>query len=329
MILATQKLTLLDHARRLDPNGKIAKIVEIMNETNEILDDMVYIEGNLATGHKTTIRSGLPAVAWRMLNYGIQPSKSRTVQVQDSCGMLEAYSVIDVELAALNGNTADFRLSEDRAYLESMSQTLAETVIYGNTDENPERFLGLAPRYSDPSAENGMNILDGGSVGTDNTSIYLVCWGEQTCHGIYPKGSKAGVQHKDLGEDTVSDGNGGEYQALRSHYQAKAGLTLRDWRYVVRIANIDVTALKKDASSGADLIDLMVQAIELLPAMGMGRCAFYCNRTIRSFLRRQITNKNNVWLSMDEIAGKKALAFDSIPVRRVDKILNTEDLLTF
>lgn len=321
--------TLLDVASRVDANGKVQTIVEMLNETNEIIDDATFIECNDGTGHKTTLRSGLPQSTWRKLNYGVQPSKSRTVQVKDACGMLEAYAEVDKTLADLNGNTADFRLSEDRAFLESMNQSFADTLIYGDTSLDPEKFMGLAPRYSDPSAENGGNIINGGGSGSDNTSIYLVVWSPLTAHCIYPKGSKAGVTHEDLGQKTLEDGQGGKYEGYRTHYKMDAGFTLRDWRYGVRIANIDVSALTKDASAGADLIDLMDQAIELIPNIAMGRAAFYCNRTIRSFLRRQIKNHDNVRLSLDDVAGKKVLSYDSIPVRRVDAILNTEAALTF
>jgi hypothetical protein len=316
--------TLIDVASRTQ-DGEIMDIVELLNETNEIIPDATWIEANDGTGHKTTVRSGLPSVAWRLLNYGVQPSKSTTVQIKDACGMLEAYAEVDKALADLNGNTAAFRLSEDRAFLEAMNQAFADTLIYGNTNTNPERFLGLAPRFSTKSgAENGENIILGGGSGANNTSIWLAVWGPNTLHCIYPKGSKAGLQSRDLGEQTLFDANGGRYQGYRTHYKWDPGLTLRDWRYVVRIANVDVTALTKNASAGADLIDLMVQALETIPNLGMGRPVFYCNRTIRSFLRRQITNKSNVHLSMEEVAGKKVVMFDSVPVRKVDSILNTE-----
>jgi hypothetical protein len=322
--VGANKLTISDWARRKDPNGAVAKIAEILNDTNEILEDMTFLEGNLATGHKTTVRSGLPNVAWRMLNYGVQPSKSRSVQVTDTVGMLEGYSEVDKELANLNGNTAAFRLSEDRAFIEGMSQEFASTLFYGNTDTDPEKFLGLAPRYDDLSAENGENILPGGGAGVDNTSIWLVFWGDQTCHGIFPKGKMAGLNFSDLGEDTLQDANGGNFQGYRSHYKWDGGLTLRDWRYVVRIPNISVGALTKDASAGADLIDLMVQAIELIPTMNLGKPVFYCNKKIKSFLRRQISNKDNVNLTLENAGGKHVMAFDSIPVKKCDAILNTE-----
>lgn len=323
--LAVNALTLLDHAKRLDPDGAIADIVEILEQSNEILSDMAFMEGNLPTGHKTTIRSGLPAATWRQLNYGVQPSKSTTVQITDSIGMLESYSQVDKSLADLNGNTAEFRMSEDMAFIEGMNQDFATTMFYGDTKVTPEKFMGLAPRYSQKSgAENGANVLLGGGAGSTNTSVWLIAWGANTIHGIYPKGSKAGVFTEDKGQQTVLDAQGGMYEAYRKHYKWDAGLVLRDWRYVVRIANIDVTALTKNAATGADLIDLMAQSLEQIQDLTKGKPVFYVNRIVKSFLRRQMMNKANVNLTLQDVAGKSVMMFDGVPVRRCDKLLSTE-----
>ncbi len=322
--LSVTNPTLVDFAKRTDPDGKIDSIVEMLAETNEVLEDMSFQEGNLPTGHRSTIRSGLPASTWRKLNYGVQPSKSTTVQITDACGMLEAYAEVDKALADLNGNSAQFRLSEDAAFLEGMNQEMASTLFYGDSDTAPEEFMGLAPRFNSLSAENGGNIIAGGGSGSDNHSVWLVCWGPTTVHGIFPKGSKAGFNHSDLGEETLTDAAGGLFQGYRTHYKWDIGLTVRDWRYVVRIANIDNSALTADATgSSADLIDLMTQAIELVPNLNRGRPVFYCGRTIKSFLRRQVKNAA-LNLTMDEVAGKHIVAFDGIPVRRSDALLGTE-----
>lgn len=326
--LATTHPTLRDLTSRLDPNGKIDAIVELLGMTNEILEDMVWIEGNLETGHRTTIRTGLPTPTWRKLYGGVQPTKSTTAQVTDTCGMLEAYAEVDKALADLNGNTAEFRLSENRAHLEGINQAFATALFYADEKSAPEQFTGLAPRFNDQSAENGVNILTSAATpdSTDNTSVWLLIWGPNTVHGIYPKGSKAGLNMEDKGQVTIEsvDGAGGRMEAYRTHYKWDCGLTVRDWRYVVRI-NIDQEDLVKNASSGPDLIDLMTQAIEMIPSIGMGRPAFYCNRTVRSFLRRQAINKVSAsTLTLEQIAGKSATVFDGIPVRRCDAILNTE-----
>lgn len=319
--------TLLDVAKRLDPNGKVDTIVEMLSQTNEILEDAVWLEGNLPTGHKTTVRTGLPTPTWRKIYGGVQPTKSTTAQVTDSCGMLEAYAEVDKALADLNGNTSAFRLSEDRAHIEGMNQEFASTLFYGNEGSEPEAFTGFAPRFNSLSAANADNIIQNASIdGSDNASIWLVVWGPNTVHCIYPKGSKGGITHEDKGQVTSEniDGSNGRAEIYRAHYRWDCGLVVRDWRYIVRI-QYDQEDLVKNAATGPDLIDLMSQAVELIPSLGMGRPAFYMNRKARSFLRRQIANKVAAsTLTMEEVGGKKVITFDGIPVRRCDSLLNTE-----
>lgn len=318
-------LTLMDWAKRLDPKGRVDKIVELLAETNEVLQDAMWVEGNLPTGHRTTVRSDLPSATWRKLNYGVAPSKSKTTQVTDTIGMLETYSEIDKKLAQLNGNTAAFRLSEDRPFLEKMNQDLASTIFYGDTGTYPERFLGLAPRYASlgtpsgkPTANNYMKqvINHGGSSSGSMTSIWLVCWGPNTCHMIFSKGSKAGIEHQDLGEVTLYDGAGGRYQGYRSHFKLEAGLVVRDWRYVVRIANVVPTST----------IDYktLIRAINTIPTLGMGKCAFYCTRSVKAELEIAAAEKTNAALTLKEVHGKPITSFWNIPIRQTDALLETE-----
>ncbi len=328
--IGTNALTLADWAKRLDPDGKVPSIVELLSQTNELLMDMQFIEGNLPTGHRTTVRTGLPTVAWRLLNQGVQPSKSTTAQVDEACGMLEAWSEVDKDLALLNGNTAAFRLSEAQAFIEAMNQEMASTVFYGNSGLAPEEFTGLSIRYSDPSAANGQNVLDaGGSESNGNASIWLICWGAQTVHGIFPKGSKAGLIHEDLGEVTVETTAGiagTRLRAYQDHWQWKCGIALKDWRYAVRIGSIDVSNLVAK-SSAADLIEFMIKATHRIPAMGMGKCAFYMNRSVKQMLdiQRRDDVQSGGSLVYSDVDGKLIPSFRGIPVRTCDALLDSED----
>lgn len=318
--------TLGDLAKRLDANGKIDTVVEVLTQTNAVLEDMTFIEGNLPTGHKTTIRTGLPSAAWRLLNYGVPQSKSRTQQVIDTCGMLETYSEVDKDLADLNGNTAAFRMSEDRAFLQSMNNEMAAALFYGDTSKNPEKFLGLAPRYStlNPKTPTSENVIDaGGTAANALTSIWLIAWGPNTVHGIYPKGSKAGLQHTDKGQVTLKDEKDGQYEGYRTHYKWDIGLSVRDWRYIVRIANIDLATITDEA-----LINVMVTAAERLPESGMGNPVWYMNRNVRTRLRLAKLEHRNNNVTFDTTEGKKVMRFDEFPVKRCDAILKTEARIT-
>ena len=325
-ILTATMPTLLDKFSREDSQKKIMKIVELMAKRNDILMDAEYQECNDGSKHKTTMRSGLPEPAWRLFNRGVQPSKSTTVPVIDTTGMMEDYGLVDKALADLSGNADAFRVSENMAKLQGFNNKAARYMFYGKTASEPEAFLGLAPRYNDLSAESGANIVDAGGTGSTNASIWFVTWGELTTHLLYPKGSVAGFQHRFLGEDTVRDENGGEFQAYRDHFKWDIGMSVRDWRANARVANIDVSALTKDGASGADLIDLMIEAYYRIdnPEQGEGRTVIYANRTIQTYLHKQAMNAKNVNLSIGEYAGKKIPEFLGIPIKRVDALLNTE-----
>lgn len=327
--LSTGALTLADWAKRLDPDGKVPTIVELLQQTNDVLIDMRWLEGNLPTGHRTTVRTGLPAVAWRLLNQGVATSKSTTAQIDEQCGTLEAWSEVDVKLAKLNGNVSAFRMSEGFAFLEAMNQEVAQTLFYGNQGLAPEEFTGLSIRYSAISgATNASNVITGSGAGSDNSSIWLVGWGERSVFGMFPKGSKAGIEHNDYGEVTVevTAGVAGQrMRALQERWVWDAGLTLKDWRYVVRIPNIDISNLIAK-SSAADLIELMIKAIYRIPSLNNCRPVFYANRTVIQMLDIQrrddiITGAGLTWETVD---GKRQGTFRGIPIRTVDALLETE-----
>lgn len=332
--LATTNLTLADWAKRTDPDGRIPIIAELLSQSNEVLEDAVFKEGNLPTGERVVVRTGLPTVYWRALNQGIPSSKSTTAQVDEAAGILEARSEVDKDLAMLNGNTAQFRLSEDTAFLEAMNQTQATTLFYGNPGTDPKQYLGLAPRYSSLSAANAQNIMSAGGSGADNTSVFLVVWGDQTTYCHFPKGSKAGLIHEDLGEQTVYNSDGTRLQAYATRYQWKNGLVVKDWRYVVRICNIDVSDLiaqtgTQASSAATNIVKLMARSLYRIPNMAMGRAAFYMNRTVHSGLSIAALDKSQYVLKINEGLSQFGtpyswLSFLGVPLRRVDSLVNTE-----
>jgi hypothetical protein len=287
----------------------------------------------MPTGERVVVRTGLPAVYWRALNQGVPGSKSQTRQVDEQCAILEARSTIDKEVAMLNGNTSQFRMSEDVAFIESMNQTQAQTLFYGNPATDPKQYLGLSARYSTlGSTGNQQNVLS--ASGTTNlTSVWLVCWGDNTVYGTFPKGSRAGLTHQDLGE--ITDYSSGlQMQAYSTLYQWKCGLVVKDWRYAVRICNIDTSALiaqtgTQAVTASTMILKLMAKAVYKLPTDTAGRCAFYMNRTAHSAMSQLAMEKaSNVLAFQDGVTQfgtpHSWMTFLGIPLRKTDAILNTE-----
>lgn len=333
-LLANGQLTLADAAKRMAPDGTITAVAELLSQVNDILEDPVFIEANGPTAHRVSIRTGLPAVYYRMINTGIPTSKSTAAQVDEPIAVLEARSHIDTLLARLNGNTAAFRLSEDAPFMESMTQQFASDMFYGNPGTDPRQFLGLATRFGSLTAGNGTNIIDAGGVSTTNASVYLIVWSESGVFCTFPKGSQAGLSQQDLGEESVTDANGNYYQAYRTLWQWQNGLVVADWRNVVRIANIDVPALLAQTGTQAStastaIINLMSRALDRVPNINNGRPVFYANRTALSLLRVAALNRSNAALSVQAGLNQfgqtiNNVSFLGVPVRKVDQLLSTE-----
>ena len=336
-------LTMNDWLSRTDPKGNLAgarEIAEILNNESPVLDDAMFMEANGITSHRTIVRTGLPSVAWRLLNYGVPKSKSTTMQVDDRVGMLETWSVVDASLAALNGQSREFMLSEESAFIEAMGQEVAKTIFYGDLTNNPASFLGLTPRYSTfdlSKANSAKNVINyGGTNVATNTSVWLITWGDRMLHLIYPKGSPIGLKRNVMngGEPKdIQDENGDDLLGIKTHYKWDLGLTLRDWRYCARICNVDtadLTAMIQNGASTSGLTKLyrfMIEAYNLIPNVNRGRAAWYMPREVCSMLDMIAAEKSNVNLTIGEFEGKKVTMFKGIPVKREDALEIGEKLV--
>lgn len=328
-VLSVTRPTLLDLSKRTDPDGNIAEIVELLQQELPVLQDMTFTEGNLPTGHRTTVRTGIPSPTWRKINGGVQPTKSTTAQITANTGMMEAYAEVDKALADLNGNTAQWRMSEEWGHVEGMRQEMERTIFYGNEGTQPEAFTGFSPIYGDRTVDSGDNIISANdsTSPTDNQSIWLVGWGPNTVHGIIPKGSNAGLQITDKGQVTIenADGAGGRMEGYRTHYRWDAGLVVRDWRYVVRICNISKALLTVDAATGPNLPNLMFQALETIQSLAGVTPVFYMSRRVLTKLRQQSAAAvKNSTLTISQVGGVQVADFNGVPIKRADALAADE-----
>ena len=319
---------LIDLYKSQNPDGSIATVIEMLTEMNPILDDAIAVECNMGTTHVHTVRTGLPDVTWGKLYQGIPQGKGTKAQVTDTTGFVEGLSSVDQRLLKLAADKAGaLRLSEAQAYLEAMSIEAATRLFYANSASDPEQFMGLAPRFNSKSAANGGQIIDAGGTGSDNTSIWFVTWGDNQTHLLYPKGTQAGVQREDKGPQRVTDSNGNAYYVEEEMFSWHLGLAVKDWRYVARVANIDVS----DAQAGSvKLYNFLRQAYYKLHnrRVAGGKLAIYMNRDMLEILDALAYNAgaadNFVRLKPMEIEGKEVLTYRGIPIRETDALINTE-----
>tara|TARA_A100000171_G_scaffold52760_1_gene72855 strand:- start:1943 stop:2998 length:1056 start_codon:yes stop_codon:yes gene_type:complete len=345
-VLGTTVPTLADISASMGADGSFdSDRVNLLAQTNEMLEDMVWKEGNLPTGHKTTQITGLPTVGFRRFNEGVALSKSTGAQIEEGAAMLEGFFQVDRGLAILSQDVNQYRLDESGLFMEAMNQTLQTYTLYGNASTMPESFTGFGARYNTLSGPIGNQVIDAGGSGSDNTSIWLIGWGPHV-FGMYPKGTVGGLHHEDvtvnrqamegmpsvMTGDVLTDANGRLFMGYRDHFSWNCGLVVRDYRAVSRVANIDISELIAGTVDAADIIKLMIRAYYKIPTVlrknngskGFGRPAFYVNSTIKAMLHEQALEKNNVQLNLREVEGKEFVSFLGIPVREVDQLLNSE-----
>lgn len=322
-------LTLLDYQKTLDPDGKISKIIEILDQTNELISYVTYEECNDGSSHQHTIRTGLPAPTARRYNQGVAPSKGTTAQVRSTTAQYESVSVVDRDLAHQGGNEKEFRATASVAEIEGMGQQVATDLIYGDERVTSEKFTGLAAHYATANpatAKSAENVIDAAGTGSDNCSIYLACFGPWGVTGLIPTGAQHGLVHEDRGEQRIIDATGpagASFIGLEDRFFWKLGFAVKDWTQCVRIANIDVPALRS-GSGAANLIKDMIVASERIRNKNLGRCAWIMNRTARTALRLQKLDRGVNMIDFDTVEGRKVMHFDEIPIAATDALINSE-----
>ncbi len=316
------QLTLKELTARIDPQGNAARIAEVLHEKNQMLDDIPWSESNETFSNRTVRRAAEPTGSYRRLNVGVAYEASKTVPIVDVIGMLESYSKVDLRLAEAGPNgIAAFRSQEDMAFVAGMGKTFQESLIYGNASELPEEFTGFAPRMD---AATDTNVIDAGGDGSDCTSIYVVTWGLDMCHGIYGRGSQGGLQMYDRGTLVETDSNSLMNTWLVTHFRWEGGLVVRDPQGMGRIASIE--SGKADTSnifSEDDLIDLMVE-MEIGPSSRI-----YMHKNIMAQAWKRLKDKNNAFFGRNDglDAGGMPLNFNGTPIRQIDQISITETAL--
>lgn len=332
-------LTFADLHTRLNPDGTIARVIEMLSQRNTIIADIPWVECNGEGGHTVTQRTKLGSSTLRVLNRGIDPSKGETTQIKEIYCTDEDRSHIDIDQPPAGCNIKEYLAGESMPHMSQMANKAEGFFFYGDPADDPSEMTGFIPRFNSLSTGSDnpqrRNIIDAGGTGSDNASIILTVWGDKTTHGIYPKangmrkGAKYGLIHEHLGIQDVEDTDMRKYRAYIDWFQWKYGLAIEDWRYTVRICNIDVSNLRTN-SNAADLNELIIQGMEHLEDLNMGNARMYMNRTVSKYLRLQSRRdvRTGGGLTFDNIGGRRVAHFDGLITRISDGLLNTESAVT-
>lgn len=332
--LAAGVYTQADAQKELNPDGSVATPIQLLSQMNELFAEAEVMAGNLPAGQRTTVQTALPTISSRILNQGVTPGKDTTAQIEDSVGLYEAYYAIDKKIVDRQPNPTQYRLNRNNAYREAFAQKIAQQTFYGNAATTPSDFTGLGPRYNSLSGNIGNQVIAANATnavsGSDQTSMWYVRWAPDTIALVHGKNGKAGYQEADRGEidwqtSTTFGAATSAFRAYVTWFEWEVGLAVMDYRYAVRIANIDTSAAVglsgQQASTTAEYLpNLMVRAYHKVPNNSKGRGAWYCNRSIGTALHLMALQKATYQLTVENFDGKPVTSFLGQPIRIIDQI---------
>jgi len=330
--LGTVYPTFTDIQKSLDPNGRPARLVNLLSQSNPILDDMQWMPTNDNTTHLISVVTSIPVAQERSFNEGVVPQKETLAQFREDTAIVEQWSEVDRVLVETATDPAGYRFEKSLIFLEGLNQKMSTLALYGNNTTNAKQINGFLTRLNSLSGANAQNIIDAGGTGSDNASILGVVWGPGKCMGIFPRNTTAGLLHEDKGIQTRTDFDGVNNAILdvyRDVWRWHFGISIEDWRYAFRIANIDVSNMKA-LSSAADLTDLMMQAEGLIPNLDANRITWYMPRAIYTHFGRQRRNDVSTGgqLSYEVVDGRRIPFFNMNPIRPLDSLTLTEAQVT-
>lgn len=314
--------TLADLKQQIGSDGNLMSIIETLQD-NELMMDAKFIEANDTFSNRTLQRTSYPAGQWRQLNSGVSAESGNTTPITDTIGMLESRSVIDATLVSAAPNPAEYRSRMAMSFVRGLSDTLATCLFYGNTNADPEKFMGLAPRLGALSATT--NVIGAGGSGSDTTSVYIVQWGVDKVFFFYPKGSKIGLKHTQITPmekpeyEVDPNSTAKAYLAHKDHFAWHVGLQVANPRCIARYANIKATVNVFNEDEVIRLLNRMWQR-------GKG-ATIYVSPDIKSQMEIALKDKNNVLYSAsagEGLAGEAVLRFRGCPVRAMENIVFTE-----
>jgi len=319
------KFNLVDVATMKDPSGKIGKVAEILTQANPMIDHIPWVEGNMDTGERVSARTSLGGGSWRRINEGVTPSKATQTQIDEVTGLYEDWSEVDEKLLKMAGDKEAVLLNQSRAKFEAATQEIVGTMLYGNVLTSPKEFQGILPRLDSLNQvpSSGPIVLSALGSGTDNLSIVCVCWGEGKVKGIYPKGSKAGLEFNPIGFET-KDESGALRRVFRSQIIWEAGLAVEDYRFLSAIRNIDISDLATfgaASDTSPKLTNLMIDLLSFIPNFESQDCRLYVPRQVWSGLTKMAESSTNRNVTRDLVDGKFITSFFGAKVHMCDQFV--------
>jgi len=303
--------TLAELAKRTF-NKETLDIANVLAKLSPVIKDAQWYEANGLTEHVHTRAAALASGTWRRINEGVVPDAAQTEQITEPICYLEDRSEIDELLLKLNPEPKKYRYEEDLLHLEGLAQQIETAFFNSDRSTDPDTPNGLAYRYTATSLSN---VFGAGGTGDDTHSAWMVKWGKNALHLVYPRNSKTlGIQRNDKGLERVTTSTTTQAALYKwvTQFVFNMGIVVRDDRAVQRLANIEPSGQSYIVNENY----LIEMYNNILVAFGdMSGVVLYVSSAVKTQLDIVAKDKPNLIHTMTDPFGKPVTAFWDIPIR--------------
>jgi hypothetical protein len=335
MALIAEKYTLQHLATVTKPDGALLDVFDNISEINDLMKVMQYFPTNEVSRNVTAQVTAYGTPSAVIANEGRTEIINTHEQIVDVPIRFHNIITPDEEVLKRASSPGQWRADRVREYAQSYGQAVASQIITGDASTDPGKAIdGLAKRLGSlPASATDVTdpfftVVAGGGSGADNTSIYIVGIGKNGLHGLYGMNGTAGFQFKMRPSQLVAASIGsGNIPTTPIDVSWEIGLCSSNRRAIGRICNIDVSDLTDDASAGANLVNLLVHAINKTRVHEMGLTpVLLANENVISYFETQRINHGSNAGATGQMTdlGKVLTTFKGIPFLRMDSIPNNE-----
>lgn len=335
-----KQYTLLERAKTSIDGKTVLPAVDVMDKmgVGEFIQDVPFFECNSGLKHRISRTTDRPTSTRPKFYGGTRPNMSTEQVLFEPCVEFTQRSEIDERLLKTIKNGEEMRRQKDMPHAAGIIDDFVYDLFNSVRTSGSEYINGLSARLgtiSNPyhTTTSLPYVWDNGGTDTGNlTSLYIVEWGPQAVHCLYPdpqvRGEGTlGMSIRNEGREPIKDANDSlaTYYAMVTTFSFWFGLAVwNDWK-IARIANIHYD----EKNSGALNDNIIIKALRH-GKFNRGATRIYGNAFIGTQIDIRAKDKGNTFWGTTEVFGKEINQIQGIPFRMLDDtiITNTETLVS-
>ena len=329
-------LTLSDVAK-MTHNQELVPMVDELTKPTTLFSWMGWKQASDAMRDVSGKVTELPKATWTGLDMGVKATKGNYTQKEEGLAIIESWASINEKTYAVSPHKEATRWENDRLHIQGLGMDAEEGLVYGNPAVDVNQPLGFIARFGKVTDHHRMasgvkydycTLSAGGTTANKQSSILVLARGIMGPTLLYPRYKEQnGLMYRHWGFENTKDENGGNIRRALSQFQITFGLSIRDTRTAIRIANVETT----NSTSIGNVRDAMFEAVAAIPKEYKNSIEVFTTSDVILALRKNYAGLvNPVTYDANGLGhnSRGDIMFDGIVFHECSSMLDTEAVVS-